>query len=784
MDFRDSYSENRSAFPGGRQNWNMEFKDAASAAQAAAESADRAAMAARAAAEFSNRENIARQYSSGSRNSPGRQSRDEAPKDYAFHDEKHLSSSSINSTIHKSSSGMHNEQITAGEEDNVVGMHNEYYRNTHQNVVKHSQTDSTIGGDDKPFTHGSQIDDVYHHNNLFKQESDDLYAMSIRKQASRTEEDFGTEHNSDGDINNENNHHYLHARTNTQPGDFSSSHPIFPSDDHNDNLNSNDWTIGNKAAQDLFVAEVNIQTKTMEPSSYNDTSVVFDDSESDDDDFKFDADKKYKGDGSGLFFSSLSSKSQVDPFENTNSWSYREKIGVDEIGTQSLFSGSEKLTKSEVSFEKKDSLPATFDDSDDPSSDIETDLLKSRVSGTFDYGNSVLDQTVNHGDLGSISGKVKNLGSDRKSWSSPSSVGSDNVEEHSEKKVDITNMSEKNYGYDDLPTSEPFSTGRRSTLGLVSQADVHILQSSHNFDDTVDTETLENSHVESGTELDYGTLKGGFRNKGYRRPSYIKNTSDDVSTSLGNISVHNERSLPTVRTSTSFGTPGQDKYTTEVSRGNRNVGLRTHNKSSDSDRYDLDADSKETTSTHELHVQNEPKKKSSSRASIPYFDSDDSGTEDELHKKNLASVVRPVSRVSRRTSASPKTVAGLSSNHAHLDAPLTPGSRLGWKSSRDSYKSSETGSKTGSVEYEASKPISEPNRSFDEEVVNSSARVQSSSSPSNAAIQDSEKGQKASKSLNSDGDTPTKKKADHVHPKLPDYDSFAAHFMSLKKGGP
>ncbi|KAL5097527.1 hypothetical protein RYX36_001854 [Vicia faba] len=53
MDFRDIYSENKSSFPTGRQNWNMEFKDVA---QAAAESADRATMAAKAAAEFSNME--------------------------------------------------------------------------------------------------------------------------------------------------------------------------------------------------------------------------------------------------------------------------------------------------------------------------------------------------------------------------------------------------------------------------------------------------------------------------------------------------------------------------------------------------------------------------------------------------------------------------------------------------------------------------------------------------------------------------------------------------------
>ncbi|XP_039165842.1 uncharacterized protein LOC120292047 [Eucalyptus grandis] len=47
----------------GGQNWNMEFKDATSAAQAAAESAERASMAARAAAQLSSRGRISTQYS-------------------------------------------------------------------------------------------------------------------------------------------------------------------------------------------------------------------------------------------------------------------------------------------------------------------------------------------------------------------------------------------------------------------------------------------------------------------------------------------------------------------------------------------------------------------------------------------------------------------------------------------------------------------------------------------------------------------------------------------------
>ncbi|XP_075509715.1 uncharacterized protein LOC142546093 [Primulina tabacum] len=61
-----------------RQRWNMEFKDATAAAQAAAESAKRASVAARAAAELSNRDRIMRQNSS----SEGHVSRNEGRENY------------------------------------------------------------------------------------------------------------------------------------------------------------------------------------------------------------------------------------------------------------------------------------------------------------------------------------------------------------------------------------------------------------------------------------------------------------------------------------------------------------------------------------------------------------------------------------------------------------------------------------------------------------------------------------------------------------------------------
>ncbi|KAL3036328.1 hypothetical protein AAZX31_01G003900 [Glycine max] len=786
--FQDSYSGNNSSFPMNRQNWSMEFKDAASAAEAAAESAERASMAARAAAELSNRENMTRQYSSGSHSSSRSGLRDERSQEYTFHDDKNLSTSPVDASFHRSSSGMHNEQITATEQDNLVGPPNEYYRNSHENVVRHAQSASLMPGsvfnDDKPFTDGSQMADIYQHNNSFGQKSSDLPEMSIKTQAGRSEEDFVTDLYDDSDLNAENNYHFGDARTNRQSSKVSSSHFITPTDDHNDNLDLDDWNTRNKAVEDPFVTdEVNTQRNNMETSSYNDTTVVFDDSGSEDDDHKFDVDKKYNGEGSSLFVSSPASKSQVDPFENTNSLAYGQNIDekVTSSGTQSHFSVvSERLT-SAVSSEKEDLPSVTFDDSDDPGSDSDMNFVnKSKVSGLSDYGKFFLDPIASHGVPGSSSRNEKNVGTDRKSWLSPLSVDSDTVEEHFERRVDTTTVSEKNLGYDDLPASQPPTKERSSILGLDLEANN-------------DTETLEEYHKESGKELSYGTLKGGLRNKGFKRPPYIKNTLDDVSSSLGDTSVQNEGSLPTARTSIGSDARVQDKYTREVSRGNRNVGLGAHKIPSDSDSYRVVANSQETlASTNEPRIQKEQrevKKKSSSRASVTYFGSDNSDSEDELTKQNSPSLARPISGISRRTSASSKAATGLSSRDAPLSkASVTSAATLGWKSSRTSYesnnqnastimKSSEngTGSKPGSAKNKASEPISEPNRSLDGEISKSSARVQPFSSPK-TVIQDNEEAQEV------DGDTSSKQKVGHVHPKLPDYDSFAAHFLSLKKG--
>ncbi|KAL1356515.1 hypothetical protein HN51_008521 [Arachis hypogaea] len=791
MHYRDSYSENRSAFPTVKQNWNMEFKDAASAAQAAAESAERASMAARAAAELSSRENVARQRSSESHSSPRSQLRDEVPQEYSFNDDKHLSTGSAYTTFQRGSSGMNNEKINTREQNNSVGMRNEYYRNNQENVTKHVQSASltsasafddehlstnsaystfhrsssgmkneknsardqdNMGGapneyyrnsqenamkhvqsaslssasafDDNPFASRSQMADINQHHS-FEQGSSDFRDVRTKRQESRTEADFVTKLHGDSDVNTEDNYDFGDASTDRKSRQASSSHLISPSDDRNDSLNLSGWGRVSEDVEDRFVTG---EGNTMETSSYKDTSVVFDNYGSEDDDYKFEFDEK----PNTVFFPSPDSKSHTDSLEKRNSWSHGQDIN-EEVPIYSSQS-------------KEDMLPVTFDDYDDSDSDSEVNSVNSKVPGNFGYVNSGVDHSTKLGALeGSSSRTDKTAGSDRNPrLLSPSSFGSDTLEEHFERKVDIASVSGKNFGNNDSPTSQPSSRERSSVLDSDLKANIHASQSPNT---SIDTESFQESEIGSARELNYGTLRGGFRNKGYSRPPYVKGTLNRVQSPPDDMSIQNERSLPTVRTLVS-------SDSREASTRNRSVGLRTQSTFSESDNFELSSNSQQPlTSTYEPRIrmgQSETKKKSKT-----YFDSDDSSSDDEQPKQNLASSARPGSGASRRTSVPSKTA--------------TTRTKLGWKSTRASQESeNEEASSMNSSENRAS---SEPR---------SSTSVQPSSSLPKKVMQDYGEEQEASKGGSSEADT--KEKAGHVHPKLPDYDSFAAHFMSLRKG--
>ncbi|KAI9112255.1 hypothetical protein K1719_016778 [Acacia pycnantha] len=816
MDSAASHYENRRDVPMDNKNWNMEFTDAASAAQAAAESAERASMAARAAAELSNRERVIRQYSGGSQSSSGSGLKHEVPQEFAFHDDRHIpieragmtsraaaeqlnhkktarqystglhtshesnevpqqypsfhddehiSTGSVDHIAHNSGFAMHNEQINSREQDRPVRAPDEYYRDSHENVMKRPQSTSFTSrgsfNDDNPFAVDSKMANIDHENNSFMQEnSDHLYEVSRKRGASGTEVDVVSERHADMGTEIENNDLFGDERMDRQSRKVSASAAPFtmPSDYHTD--------------------EGNTHRIYMETNSHDETPVVFDDSASEDDDYEF-VDKTHVEQESGSFFSSLDNKSHADPSANSNAWNPGQVIDENKtsVSSESHFSEvSERLRKSDVFSRKEDLPPVTFDDSDS-----EEDMVKLNVSESYSHGNSFPGRSTNYEAVESSPSYDKNVDSDRKFGVSSSLADLDTMEEQFKGKIDITSVPEKNYRYDDLPTNKPSS----EVSSLVSSNRKTSVLSSKSPD------TWEESHIEeTGMELNYGSLKGGFRNKVMMRPPYLKG-SNKGSSSLEDIPVESEGSFPSQTTSLNSDAHRQDSYKSKMSSGSGSMGLRERKTlDSDSDSYNLVLKARET-DTQDSHIQrqeeSEARKKSSSKVLNTYFDSDSSCSDDEVPKQNSASHARPISGFSRRTTTTPKSGASSTSK----DSPLTSGSGREWKSSRASNEKQKIASSRmissdnlatpehGSAEKTAFKPIRDSHKSLGE-VTRSSVKVQPlNPSPKKVTPDNLE----ASGSSKTDGDTSSKDKAtSHVHPKLPDYDSFAAHFLSLKKG--
>ncbi|KAK7399025.1 hypothetical protein VNO78_10200 [Psophocarpus tetragonolobus] len=133
MNFPNFYFENMSSFQMDRQNWSMEFKDVASDAQVAAESAEHASVAVRAAAELST---LTRQCSSKWQSS----SAGELPQEYALHASKHSSARYFNGTYRRSIFEIHNKQTNVREQNNlVVSPDEQYMNNSNENMVKRYQ---------------------------------------------------------------------------------------------------------------------------------------------------------------------------------------------------------------------------------------------------------------------------------------------------------------------------------------------------------------------------------------------------------------------------------------------------------------------------------------------------------------------------------------------------------------------------------------------------------------------------------------------------------------------
>ncbi|XP_039071734.1 uncharacterized protein LOC120218915 [Hibiscus syriacus] len=157
-----------------------------------------------------------------------------------------------------------------------------------------------------------------------------------------------------------------------------------------------------------------------------------------------------------------------------------------------------------------------------------------------------------------------------------------------------------------------------------------------------DTEHSNEASLEESTELKFGNLTSGLRNKGYRYPSYSKFPRDNVfsygeaasDTSTG----MKQSSSPTAaEASINSGSYNQEPHSR---KGNDEVSRKLGPKASvnqvDSSDDGSEEQPKDTSRSIEDHYNRtsifEESKKSSSRGTVPYFDSGNSDSDEDLPK--------------------------------------------------------------------------------------------------------------------------------------------------------
>lgn len=811
VEYKQSYLGSENAFPAGRQNWNMEFKDAASAAQAAAESAELASMAARAAAELS------RQYSSESRKSYGHVPKDERPHLYA--DSKlqshHVAEDAENDVFHGRHSGIRGERTVDKEEEELAGPAGRFVGDGHRNNDRFNKASSLKSNktsvDDVRLVNNIQA--VDRHSRRKSSDSDNvdfLDEASKKKQSSESDlkyvakkldcvkseetayiDEKVTRKQSSGisrhshsssfsddqeDILRKNDDvaYYEDMRTEKQSSRASSrSHSSSSGDVHGDIFKRNDFS------QDPFVHDDrSIYRNTSEINS-NEYTAVFDDYGSDDGNNKLEM-GNYKEQETILNFSS--------PRRNTD-----KGLGKSiSQSHQSVF--SEIPEGSSFPAQSDDMPPAAFDYYDSPTSDNEEDFHKSKLAGSTELHKFPSEKNVHskssepvqseeHISAGSSFSEDRNVGPKRNPWLPTSSVDlqpNEVLRDRRSQGIKSSHTSEKKFDYAVKDTLESA---------------------------TKDTELPNESTSEIAKELNFRTLTGGLRNKGNRRPPYMRKPSENflsVKQATEDTNTENDQSTSSSTVRSSIRSTGYQEPHSEKSNAtlDKKVSVAAFAKHVDSDDDHVEKEHQQETSISKQQLYNqksgsEVHKKSSLRASRTYFDSDlDNSDSDEDHPRLTSSRnARPGAGLSRRTKVSSSnsgrtnsktTVSSLESRTANYRAENKSPSSSSTVKETLPKPLSETKSSDNSgswerhrlVEQDSSKPMPKSRRSSRIESSKPSTREQTSNSlPKNATSGVTG----ASNSPVVTRETSLTDSTGHVHPKLPDSDAFTAYFQSLRQ---
>ncbi|XP_058068079.1 uncharacterized protein LOC131217238 [Magnolia sinica] len=815
-----------------RQSWNMEFKDATSAAQAAAESAERASIAARAAAEMS-RGNFTREYTTESQGPSFYGSRDEGHRrtgsklkgehvEHSVRMEDDLPSGSYGRssqrTLSKQGSEMEDHRPLGAAESRYLG-HGSVERRGDQSASSrssvtaiHELAASHQKADEFSRNSSSEIESIKQNWQSKNIEKGDFFReSSVNKQPSRSASSHSSMGSFDDDISVENlqeegfSHEGFTEPESVNPSQQSKEtekgdplgmgslwKPGRSSFSHSSTSPIDDdaiWVTNvRKHADDaehssVSMGQGNAQIGSEQPGVSDYCAAVFDDSGSDSDSrLELDSHSDRREHDSHFLPQGRKSPSHVS--SNTDPWSPKqtgsESLLKDSFSTQLHFGTethpsatfSEGIAKTTVPSQSDDLFPATFNDSDDPASENEE-------GDDFKLRGQMAQSSHGPADS-SLYKKNEATGSNRKTWSHAASDDFELEEAHSE----INQKAELNIAAEYHPSGKHTKSPRKYDLvmepfnnSMVEEQ--HPVQSSR-IPSSKEVGTQEkfgaptllassnnlglsnNSSNESGSELNLGGLMGGFRNKGYSRPPYIRGRSGDDS-------------LPSKQST-------MDETPTIVETP---ADFRTEKASASS-----------KANNHELYNQ-KPRAnilKESASSARTFFDSDsDDAEERQLHRPVGSSGYRG-GMLSRRTKDSPRQSETASPSRLMRRSEVSTSSAFG-VGSRSSPLSSSMAEPLSKPQIKTSRPSSstaQPSKQLPQIEISESRDSAKSSQPSSAVEQPSKLALKtvisgsneipklSSLTVRSTSRENSQKSASHVHPKLPDYDSLAAHLESLR----
>ncbi|XP_022752192.1 uncharacterized protein LOC111300860 [Durio zibethinus] len=774
MQYRNSYPGNESALSSSRQHWNMEFKDATAAAQAAAESAEQASMAARAAAELSSRGNISQhqQYSTESHMSSAHSMREEEPRKYtgsASHNE-HLAKHPVNISRYEKNSRNY-EQTDSSEQHNRPGEAENVYINI---VSSDKSTDSSYKSTAASFNEkpslNDQIADAYSQRNSSEGRQMKRFAeMSMNRNSGENGMQFVNELH---DIKNPQNVDHHEVRVGGQSS-YSSSHSQSNTytDDHvfvsNLNWQKSENDLRNSGESRMpFVNELH-ETKNSDSADYQEEGIRKQSSYSsshslsstfsDDHDVvsNFNQQVRIILRGSFLLMIRKPSKKRKrnNRFSNDNASAFFEIM--DQILRISLLLFSLKVQLALRVPSRWSDLPATFDDYG-PGSESEEEVDKSKFVRT--------DPSV---------------GSHKK-----------NIDSHqAENSIFPPKLAE------DIEDTEPsYDSSLEESKELKPSYD-------SSLEESKELKPSYDSSLQASKELNFGNLTGGLRNKGYRRPPYSKTPRGNALSSgeaANDISTRFKQPSPpaTVEASISTGSINQEPYGRKVSEEvNRKLSTRasvTHVDSSDDD-SEGERPKQTFSSTQDQYNKTpcfEENKTSSLRVPISYFGSGNIDSDEDLPKPSLKA--RSNAGFSQRTKASPSNSRRSSNLKTTISSQPTVVSDYGGEkdSSSRSSNADEALPKSQSrkknsdhcesfqhaqlASQATSKLVSETKRSSFDGTLKSSEKEQ----PSTSVLKIEGSNLKAQTSI---GEGSSKGSVSHVHPKLPDYDILTAHLNSLRQ---